>query len=75
MEQQKIIISAKRKMLLQHLRPGKIGMVKITPEAYNILVDMANDSGMTLSNIASSIIIQAASKGLIQFDIREEENN
>ena len=75
MEQQKIIISAKRKTMLQHLRPGKIGMVKIIPEAYNILVDMANDTGMTLSNIASSIIIQAASKGLIQFDIREGENN
>ncbi len=61
----KIVIPGKT---LQHLRPGQIGMVKLTPKAYNLIVDLANESSMTLSNIASEIIIQAVEKNLIEFD-------
>lgn len=68
MSASKIIIPAKT---LQHLRPGQVGMVKLTPKAYNALVDLANESGMTLSKIASEIIDQATEKDLIQFE-REE---
>ena len=73
MNNKKIIIPAKT---LQHLRPGQVGMVKLTPEAYNATVDLANESGMTLSNIASEIIIQATEKCLIQFDRspKQEDN-
>lgn len=65
MKDKKIIIPAKA---LQHLRPGQVGMVKLTPAAYNALVDLANESGMTLTNLASEIVIQATEKDLIQFD-------
>lgn len=65
MNENKIIIPAKA---LQHLHPGKVGMVKLTPKAYNSIVDLANESGMTLSRIASAIIEQAVEKDLIQFD-------
>lgn len=72
--EQKIILSAKKRMPLQHLRPGKVGMVKLIPPAYNALVDLANESGLTLSAMASDIITQAISKGLIQFKTNEEDN-
>lgn len=65
MNELKIVIPAKA---LQHLRPGQVGMVKLTPDAYNTLVDLANESGMTLTKIASEIIKQATEKDLIQFD-------
>ena len=68
MSASKIIIPART---LQHLRPGQVGMVKLTPKAYNTLVDLANESGMTLSKIASEIIDQATEKDLIQFERNE----
>lgn len=65
MDEKKIVIPAKA---LQHLKPGQSGMLRLKPKAYNSLVDLANESGMALSNIASEIIIQAIDKNLIQFD-------
>lgn len=72
MKDKKIVIPAR---VLQHLRPGQIGMVKLTPAAYNALVDLANESGMTLTNLASEIIIQATEKDLIQFNRSYKEDN
>lgn len=65
MDENKIIIPARA---LQHLQPGQSGMLRLKPKAYNALVDLANESGMTLTNLASEIIIQATEKELIQFD-------
>ena len=65
MNDAKIVIPAKA---LSHLRPGQSGMLRLKPKAYNALVDLANESGMALSNIASEIIAQAIDKNLIQFD-------
>ncbi len=65
MEEQKIILPAKA---LQHLQPGQSGMLRLKPKTYNALVDLANESGMALSHLASEIIIQAIDKNLIQFD-------
>ena len=65
MKEDKIVIPAKT---LQHLHPGKVGMVKLTPEAYNAIVDLTNECGMTLSRIASTIIVQAVNKDLIELE-------
>lgn len=65
MNENKIVIPAKA---LSHLQPGQSGMLRLKPKAYNALVDLANESGMTLSGIASEVIIQAIDKNLIQFD-------
>ena len=65
MEEQKIILPARA---LQHLQPGQSGMLRLKPKTYNALVDLANESGMALSHLASEIIIQAIDKNLIQFD-------
>lgn len=65
MDEKKIVIPAKA---LQHLQPGQSGMLRLKPKAYNSLVDLANESGMALSNLASEIIIQAIDKNLIQLN-------
>lgn len=65
MNKSKIVIPAKA---LQHLRPGQVGMLRLSEKAYNALVDLSNESGVPLSKIASEIIEQATEKDLIQFD-------
>lgn len=65
MSRSKIVIQAKA---LQHLRPGQVGMLRLSEKAYNALVDLSNESGVPLSKIASEIIEQATEKDLIQFD-------
>ena len=60
-----IVIPAKK---LEHMKPGKIGMVKMSPKAYNILVDIANESGASICKVASAIIEQAFEKDLITFE-------
>ena len=60
-----IVIPAKK---LEHMKPGKIGMVKMSPKAYNILIDIANESGMSICKVASIVIEQASEKNLIVFE-------
>lgn len=60
----KIHIPARK---LQHAS-GQIA-VKLTPEAYNILVDIANESTLSLKQIASLLIVKSAER--VVFD-REE---
>lgn len=38
------------------------GVIKVTPEAYNALVDIYNESSLSLKDIASLIIMQSADR-------------
>lgn len=53
----KFILKAKR---LPYVEEDRRPVVKITGEAYNLLIDMANESGMPLSKVASRAIKYAA---------------
>ena len=65
MKNGKIIIPAKR---LQYIRPGMSGVVKMSPKVYNMLVDLANESGRPMNRIASAIIEQAVEKDLVELE-------
>lgn len=62
MKDGRIIIPTKK---LEYLRSGMSGMTKLTPKAYNLIVDLANESGRSMSKIASEIIEQAIEKNLV----------
>ena len=62
MRDEKIHIPAKR------IVSNGQGVIKITPEAYNSLVDVVNESGLSVRQVASIIILQAIEKNLIVFD-------
>ena len=47
------------------------GVIKITPVAMEALTDVVNESGRSVREVASLIILQAIEKELIVFD-REE---
>ena len=51
----KIHIPARRKQLVDDQM-----VVKVTPEAYNALVDIYNESTLSLKQIASILIVKAA---------------
>lgn len=65
MDKKKIIIPAKK---LEYLRSGMSGMAKLTPKAYNLVVDLANESGRSMTKVASEIIEQAIEKGLVELE-------
>lgn len=56
---------------LPKLRPGQQPVVRLTPEAYDILIDIVNESSLPMTKVASLIITQA--KDLIVFDKEEEK--
>lgn len=56
MRDEKIHIPAKR------IVSNGQGVIKITPEAYNALVDVVNESGLSVRQVASIIILQAIEK-------------
>lgn len=43
-------------------------VIKITPEAYEALAEVVNESCLSLRQVASLIILQAIEKDLIVFD-------
>ena len=47
-------------------------VVKLTPEAYNTLVDIYNESTLSLKQIASLLIVNAADR--VVYDKEEESN-
>lgn len=59
-----IYIKAKK---LRHA--GEQPVVRLTPEAYNIVVDICNESGLSIRQVVSEIIVQV--KDRIVYD-REE---
>lgn len=46
-------------------------VIKITPAAYRALAEVVNESGRSIRQVASMIILQAIEKDLIVYD-REE---
>ena len=62
----KIHIPAKR------IVPNGQDVIKITPDAYKALAEICNESGRSIKQVASLIIIQAVENDLIVYD-REEE--
>ena len=62
---EKIVIPAKR---LSYIKPGQSGMIKVSPRAYNMIVDLANESGRPMNRIATAIIEQAVDKDLVELE-------
>ena len=58
----KIHIPAKK------VRPNDAGVIKLTPTAFEALAEVVNESGRSIKEIASTIILQAIEKDLIVFD-------
>lgn len=50
------------------------GVIKITPEAFEALAEVMNETGMSARQAASIIITEAVNNGLIVYD-REEAGN
>lgn len=44
------------------------GVIKITPDAYEALIEVMNETGMSARQAASVIITQAVNNGLIVYD-------
>lgn len=65
MMEQKIVIPARQ------IKRNPQGVIKITPEAFEALVEVMEETGMSAKQTASIIIVQAVSKGLIVYDRRE----
>lgn len=55
---------------LEKLKPGQQSVIRLTPEAYNALVEITNESNLSMGKVASEIILQG--KDLIVYD-REKE--
>lgn len=53
--------------------PNEQGVIKISPEAYRALAEVVNESGLSVRQAASIIILQAVEKELIVFDREAEE--
>ena len=58
-----IVIRAKK---VPYLQEGQQPIVRLKPDAYNQLVDFANESGIPIGEIATEIIRQGAA--LVVFD-------
>ena len=52
-------------------KPNPQGVIKITPEAFEALAEVMNETGMSARQAASIIITQAVNNNLIVYD-REE---
>lgn len=44
------------------------GVVKVSSEAYNIIVELYNESSMSMRDVVSEIIVQAYENGMISLD-------
>jgi len=65
MKKDKIVIPAK---VLPHLKPGQQAVIRVSPEVYNMIVDLANESVMSINRVATSIIKQAVEKDLVELE-------
>lgn len=54
------------KKIKQRLKPGQLPVVKLTVEAYDTLIDIANITGASIKEVASDIIMQSVK--LIVYD-------
>lgn len=55
---------------LDRLRPGQQPVIRLTPEAYDALMEITNESSLSVKMVASEIILQ--SRDCIVYD-REKE--
>lgn len=62
MKSSKIHIPAKKVV------PNSQNVIKITGEAYEALAEVVNESGLSVKQVASLIILQAVENNLIVFD-------
>lgn len=61
MSSEKIIIPAKKQQVNEQ------GVIKLTPEALNALAEVVNETNLSIRQVASTIILQAIEKNLIEF--------
>ncbi len=54
-------------------RPNPQGIIRITPEALDALVEVMNETGKSARYLASLIIIEAVNNDLIVYDREEQE--
>ena len=66
MNSEKIVIPARRQQVIEQ------GVIKLTPEALNALTEVVNETNLSIRQVASTIILQAIEKNLIEF--RREED-
>lgn len=66
MNREKIVIPARRQQVNEQ------GVIKLTPEALNALTEVVNETNLSIRQVASTIILQAIEKNLIEF--RREED-
>lgn len=66
MNSEKIVIPARKQQV------NGQGVIKLTPEALNALTEVVNETNLSIRQVASTIILQAIEKNLIEF--RREEN-
>lgn len=48
--------------------PNEQGVIKITPDAFRALSEVVNESGRSVKDVASLIILQAIENDLIEYD-------
>lgn len=54
------------------VKPNSQGVIKLRPEAHELLCEVVNETGRSMRDVASEIITQAIQNELIVYD-REEE--
>ena len=67
MKDKHIRIPAKKVM------PNEQGVIKISPESHRALTEIVDESGLSVRQVASMIILQAVEKELIVFEREEGE--
>lgn len=56
---------------LEKLKPGQQPVIRLTPEVYDALMEITNESSLSVKIVASEIILQ--SRDCIVFDRAKEE--
>lgn len=56
---------------MQKLQPGQQPVIRLTPEAYDALMEIVNESSLSTKLVSSEIILQ--SRDLIEYDRTEKE--
>lgn len=56
---------------LEKLKPGQQPVIRLTPEAYDALMEITNESSLSVKIVASEIILQ--SRDCIVFDRAKEK--
>ena len=58
---------------LEKLKPGQQPVIRLTPAAYDALMEITNESSLSVKMVASEIILQ--SRDIITYDRPEEVSN